>query len=103
MATSTDSSLDTHTKWQFPTLINLNARSLSSEKVDELQAIVDLHTVSIVCIMETPRYLKVFAFSNFTPDNEDSCFGGEWRFSDHCATGLGWVKAQAMFLDILLA
>ena len=33
----------------------------------------------------------------------ESCFGGEWRFSDHCATGLGWVEAQAMFLDILLA
>ena len=55
MATTTDNSLDTHTKWHFATIINLNARSLSSEKVhvDELQAIVDLHNVSIVCITET--------------------------------------------------
>ena len=37
----------------FPYNINLNARSLSSEKVDELQATVDLHNVSIVCITET--------------------------------------------------
>ena len=53
MATTTDNSLDTHTKWHVPTLINMNARSLSSEKVDELQAIVDLHNVSIVFITET--------------------------------------------------
>ena len=53
MATTTDISLDTHTKRHFPTLINLNARSMSSEKVDETPAIVDLHNVSIVCITET--------------------------------------------------
>ena len=55
MATTTDNnySLDTHTKWHFPTLININARSLSTKKIDELQAIVDLYNVSIVCITET--------------------------------------------------
>ena len=42
VGTTTDNSLDTHTKWHFPTQINLNARYMSSEKVDELQAIVDL-------------------------------------------------------------
>ena len=39
--TDNNYSLDTHTKWHFPTLININARSLSTEKIDELQAIVD--------------------------------------------------------------
>ena len=55
MATTTDNnySLDTHTKWHFTTLININARSLSTENIDELQAIVDLYNVSIVCITET--------------------------------------------------
>ena len=53
MATTTDRSLKTNTKWHFPSLINLNARSLSSEKVDELQATVDLHNVLIVRITET--------------------------------------------------
>ena len=52
-ATDNNYSLDTHTKWHFPTLININARSLSTEKRDELQAIVDLYNVSIVCITET--------------------------------------------------
>ena len=53
MATTRDHSLKTNTKWHFPTLINLNARTMSSEKVDELQATIDLHNVSIICITET--------------------------------------------------
>ena len=54
MATTTDNnySLDTHIKWHFPPLININARSLSTEQIDELQTIVDLYNVSIVCITE---------------------------------------------------
>ena len=39
----------THTKWHFPTQINLNATSLSTDKIDELH----LYNVSIVCITET--------------------------------------------------
>ena len=53
MTTDINYILDNHTKWHFPTLINLNARSLSTEKIDELQAIVDLYNVSIICITET--------------------------------------------------
>ena len=53
MTTDINYSLDNHTKLHFPTLINLNARSLSTEKIDELQAIVDLYNVSIICITET--------------------------------------------------
>ena len=48
MTTDINYSLDNHTKWHFPTLINLNARSLSTEKIDELRAIVDLYNVSII-------------------------------------------------------
>ena len=34
-------------KWDLPSLINLNARSLNSEKVDELHVTVATHDVSI--------------------------------------------------------
>ena len=34
-------------------LINLNARSLCSEKIDELQVTVGIHNVSLVCVSET--------------------------------------------------
>ena len=40
-------------KWNLPSLINLNARSLNSEKVDELHVTVATHDVSIVCVSET--------------------------------------------------
>ena len=40
-------------KWDLPSLINLNARSLNSEKVDELHVTVATHDVSIVCVSET--------------------------------------------------
>ena len=40
-------------KWDLPSLINLNARSLNSEKVDELHVTVTTHDVSIVCVSET--------------------------------------------------
>ena len=40
-------------KWDLPSLINLNARSLNSEKVDELHVSVAKHDVSIVCFSET--------------------------------------------------
>ena len=40
-------------KWDLPSLINLNARSLNSENVDELHVSVATHDVSIVCVSET--------------------------------------------------
>ena len=40
-------------KWDLPSLINLNARSLNSEKVDELHVTVATHDVSTVCVSET--------------------------------------------------
>ena len=40
-------------KWDLPFLINLNARSLNSEKVDELHVTVATHDVPIVCVSET--------------------------------------------------
>ena len=47
----------THAKrahqWNIPTLLNANARSLSTEKMDELFAVVSNNSVSIICITET--------------------------------------------------
>ena len=36
-----------------PTIINVNARSLNAEKVDELQVIVDDYDIDVACITET--------------------------------------------------
>ena len=38
-------------KLDLPSLINLNARSLNSKKVDELHVTVAAHDVSIVCLV----------------------------------------------------
>ena len=40
-------------KWDLPVFINLNARSLSTDKIDELQVTVGVHAVSLVCVSET--------------------------------------------------
>ena len=39
--------------WDLPTIININARSLNAEKVDELQVIVDDYDIDVACITET--------------------------------------------------
>ena len=39
--------------WGLPTIININARSLNAEKVDELQVIVDDYDIDVACITET--------------------------------------------------
>ena len=39
--------------WDLPTILNLNARSLSEEKLDELQVNVTINDVSILCVTET--------------------------------------------------
>ena len=49
-------------KWDLPSLINLNARSLNSEKVDALHVTVATHDVSIVCVSET--WLKDYVDSS---------------------------------------
>ena len=40
-------------KWDIPTVINLNARSLSIEKLDELKVTGGIHDVSVVGVSET--------------------------------------------------
>ena len=39
--------------WDLPTIININARSLNAEKVDELHVIVDDYDIDVACITET--------------------------------------------------
>ena len=39
--------------WDLPTILNLDARSLSEEKLDELQVNVTIHDVSMICVTET--------------------------------------------------
>ena len=40
-------------QWDFPSVLSLNARSLSTEKSDELQEVMYLNSVTCVCITET--------------------------------------------------
>ena len=40
-------------QWDLPCVINLNARSLNKEKIDELQVIASNFNVSIICVIET--------------------------------------------------
>ena len=39
--------------WDLPCIIDLNARSLNTEKNDELQVIASNFNVSIICVTET--------------------------------------------------
>ena len=41
------------TKWEIPRLLNLNARSLNTEKLDELQVVAHINRASCVCVTET--------------------------------------------------
>ena len=40
-------------RWNIPTLLNVNARSLSTEKMDELLAVARNNEVSLICVTET--------------------------------------------------
>ena len=40
-------------KWDLPVIINFNVRSLSIEKLDELNVTVGIHDVSVICVTET--------------------------------------------------
>ena len=59
---------------------NINARSLSTEKIDELQAIVDLYNVSIVCITET-------WFKEYIGDESVSLYGYNLERKDMVVQG----------------
>ena len=41
------------TKWDIPALLNVNARSLNIEKMDELISVADNNKVSCICVTET--------------------------------------------------
>jgi len=45
--------LNCRKQWDFPSVLSLNARSLSIEKSDELQEVVYLNRVTCVCVTET--------------------------------------------------
>ena len=53
MAIAHSTELGRNRKWGLPVILNLNARSLSGEKLDELLVTVTDHNVSVVCINET--------------------------------------------------
>ena len=51
-----------YNQWDLPTVTNLNARSLSIEKTDELQVIADNNNVECICVTET--WLKEYISNN---------------------------------------
>ena len=65
--------------WDLPTVLNLNARSLSEEKLYELQVNVTIHDVSIICLTET--WFKYYMDDNnlsiegFSVERKDRCDG----------------------------
>ena len=58
-------------------MLNLNARSLSEEKLDELQVNVIIHDVSIICVTET-------WFKHYMDDNNLSIGGFSVETKDRC-------------------
>ena len=63
--------------WDLPTILNLNARSLSEEKLYELQGNVTIHDVSIICVTET-------WFKYYMDDNNLSIEGFSLERKDRC-------------------
>ena len=70
--------------WDLPTILTLNAMSLSGEKLDELQVNVTIHDVSIICLTETwfkyymdDNNLSIEGFSLESKDRCDGRTGGE--------------------------
>ena len=66
-------------KWDLPTVVNLNARSLSCEKMDELQITVETNNASIVCVTETwfKEYMDIhsLALEGFCLERKDRING----------------------------
>ena len=70
-------------KWDIPTVINLNARSLIIEKLDELKVTVGIHDVSVVCVSETwfkdymgKDSLNLYGFNLERKDRKNGRAGG---------------------------
>ena len=63
--------------WELPTILNLNARSLSEVKLDELQVNVTIHDVSMICVTET-------WFKHYMDDNNLSIEGFSVERKDRC-------------------
>ena len=65
--------------WDLPTILNLNARSLSEEKLDELQGNVTIHDVSIIRGTETwfKHYMddNNLSIEGFSVERKDRCYG----------------------------
>ena len=55
-------------RWNIPTILNVNARSLSTEKLDELQAVAGINDVSCICVTET-------WFSDYVPEESIALSG----------------------------
>ena len=55
-------------RWDLPCIFNLNARSLNTEKIEELQVIASNFNVSIICVTET--WLE-----NYIADESVSIYG----------------------------
>ena len=75
--------------WDLPTILNLNARSPSEAKLDELPVNVTIHDVSIICVTET-------WFKYYMDDNNLSIEGFSLERKYRCdgRTG-GGVELQA--------
>ena len=63
--------------WDLPTILNLNAMSLSEEQLDELQVNVTIHDVSIIYATET-------WFKYYMDDNNLSIEGFSLERKDRC-------------------
>ena len=65
--------------WDLPNILTLNARSLSGEKLDELQVYVTIDDVSIICVTETwfKYYMNYnnLSIESFSLERKDICDG----------------------------
>ena len=65
--------------WDLPTILHLNARSLSEEKLDELKVNVTIRDVSIICVAEPwfKHYMDEnnLSIEGFSVERKDICDG----------------------------
>ena len=71
--------VNTRCGWDLPTILNLNARSLCEDKLDELQINITIHDVSIICVTEPwfKYYMddKHLSIEGFSVERKDRCGG----------------------------
>ena len=78
-ACASDLIVNNRIEWDLPTILTLTARSLNGEKLDELQVIVTICDVSIICVTDT--WFKYYMDDNnlsiegFSLDRKDRCDG----------------------------